>query len=866
LPDETQIPTFAFPGPPDTPTDVPLPASIGEFRILSVLGRGGMGIVYEAEQPNPRRRVALKVVARGTRLDELRLRLFRREAETLARLVHPNIAALYEAGRTPDGQHFLTMELVVGQPLGDYVREHMGGQHPTQAQLRDRLRLFETICRAVSYAHQKGVIHRDLKPSNVLVVPPTEPTSGASAAHRASHPHSSTSSVSYRLPQVKILDFGLARIVDTEGPSQPQATVMTELGDIRGTLPYMSPEQARADSREIDSRSDVYALGVLLYEMLTGRLPIDTQTGSLVSALHAICEEPPKTLNLSFTGGFRLDPDIQTIVGKALEKDPDRRYASADALAEDVQRYLSDQPILAHPPSTAYQLRKLVARHRFASWTALGVLVLLIGVAVMLGVQDAKIRRARDRAEQEAARATAINQFLQKTFGAADPWQRGSRGVSLFDALKQAEGQVHGAFARQPAVEADVLETIAKTYNGLGQFPDAERLQRSALKLRTAAGARQTDAGADTLAALADTLRNESKFDEAVAISREELAIRKRLHGEDDGKTAGAMDNIAAALLRKGEFPEAEKLSAEALRIRRKVYGDKSDEVLASLLTIGQLASAKEDAKREEAVASERLGILREKYGNENVQVATALNDLAVARMRQGDMAEAEKLYNESLAIARRLFGEDHPEVASSMENLGNVMYQTQRAPETIKLLEQVLAIRKRAFGEESEPVSRTLANLATVNMITGNFAAAEPLYKQAYELMSRFLGPENPDVGEVLLGQGRNFHRLGRLAEAERDLRRSLAIRVASFGADSTQVARAHLYLGRVVTDTKDPKRYPEADDLLEAADASYRKADGVAAPTTQSAIQARVDLYKAWGKPEKASALEAELVAKKP
>ncbi len=365
------------------------PIFIGDHHILRKLGEGGMGVVYEAEQQQPRRPVALKVIRGGRLVDAYQVKLFQREVQALARLKHPGIAAIYESGRTEDGQPYFVMELVRGIPLLEYVKggRLKGKQSPSS--IRQRLELFLKVCDAISYAHQRGVIHRDLKPANILVADESEGQSlGGSNLNRI---------------EVKVLDFGLARITDEDGAG---TSGLSQAGQVRGTLPYVSPEQVRANPGEIDVRTDVYALGVILYELLTERLPYDFEHATLPQAIRIICEEAPKPLGRVWIESRdregrkaeRIDRDVETIVLKTLEKEPERRYQSVAAMADDVTRYLANQPIQARPPSALYQFRKLVARHQapFASLAA--AFVLLLGFAITMAMQSARITRERDKA------------------------------------------------------------------------------------------------------------------------------------------------------------------------------------------------------------------------------------------------------------------------------------------------------------------------------------------------------------------------------------------------------------------------------------------------------------------------------------
>ncbi|MDM7916904.1 MAG: tetratricopeptide repeat protein, partial [Candidatus Eisenbacteria bacterium] len=438
-----------------------------------------------------------------------------------------------------------------------------------RARLRSRLALFVQICDAIHYAHQRGVIHRDLKPANILIVGETEgdaasATPGVSRTARAG-------------PQVKILDFGLARIVDPEAGT---ATASTEVGRIQGSLPYMSPEQARGATDAIDVRTDVYSLGVIFYELLTDRRPYETEGLLIHEAVRVIWEEPPRRPS----GTWRqLRGDLETIVLKALEKDPDRRYQSVHALAEDVERYLANQPILARPASAAYQMRKVIARHQGAFAFAVTLAILLVGFAATMSVMFEQQRRARLRADLETRKAVRINEFLQEMLSSVDPEKARGREVTVRELLDQAAAEVESGLADQREVQAAVRTTLGLTYMALGSYTAAEPQLITALAANEAILGPRSPEVAGSLIDLGALRWKSGAYKEAETLWQRALAIQSETIGLENEIAATSLHNLSALYKTQGRYAEAESLGRESLIIRRRVLGAEHPDVAISL-------------------------------------------------------------------------------------------------------------------------------------------------------------------------------------------------------------------------------------------------------------------------------------------
>ena len=694
------------------PGERPHPAAIGRYRIVRLLGEGGMGTVYEAEQEEPRRRVALKVIKLGLASPD-RLRRFRRESQALARLQHPGIAQIYESTTADTGfglQPYLAMEFIRGLPLKEYAEMH-------RLDTRQKLMLMVKVCQAVHHAHQRGLIHRDLKPGNILVDEAGQP---------------------------KILDFGVARITEEDAPEgDGQSTLQTSLGQVVGTLAYMSPEQVLGRPLEVDVRSDVYSLGVILYELMSGRLPYQVSQRQLPEAVHTILEEEPASLS-SMDRTYR--GDIETLTRKALEKDKTRRYASAADLVSDIQRYLADEPILARPPSASYQLGKFARRHRtLMAGLAAVFIVLLAGIAVTTSMA---VRASRAEAE-----ARAVNEFLQNDVLAqagataqARPGTAPDPDLKVRTALDRAAAGIAQRFEKQPMVEASIRQTIGNAYVDLGIYPEAQKHLQRALELRHGQLAEDHPDMLSIMSDLAWLYRNEGLFAQAEPIASRVLEIRRRTLGKTHPDTLEAMNDLGLLYRYEGKLKQAEKLVSEVLEIRRRTSGEENVATLFAMNTLGFVYQMEGKYPQAETLFSKVLEVRRRVSGPEHPTTLIAADNLAIVYYREQKYPEAESLFAKNLEMRRRVLGGEHPDTLDTMNNLGATYRGEGKWAQAEVVLSNVLGAKRRVLGEENPSTLMSMLNVAVMYRYRGDYSKAEPLMVRAVDLQRRVLGEEHPD------------------------------------------------------------------------------------------------------------------------
>jgi non-specific serine/threonine protein kinase/serine/threonine-protein kinase len=756
-----------------------------------------MGEVWRAEQTEPiHRTVAIKLIKTGMDTKAVVAR-FESERQVLALMEHPHIAKVFDAGATAEGRPYFVMEYVRGLPITVYCDKH-------RLTIKERLRLFMQVCEGVQHAHQKAIIHRDLKPSNVLVEEVDDK------------------------PVPKIIDFGLAKAM---GQQLTEMTIFTEAGTMLGTPDYMSPEQADRDERNIDTRTDVYSLGVILYELLVGELPIASQelrAAGLEAMLRKICQQEPlrpstklKSLGPSAKDSAerrqeepdslerRLRGELDWITIKALEKDRSRRYGSASDLAADIQRYLQDQPVSAGPPSTGYRARKFIYRHRFGVAVAAAAAVLLIGFAATMALQARRIAKERDRANR-------IADFMAQMFAVSDPSEARGNTITARAILDRASKEIKSGLAKDPEVQSELMYTMARTYASLGLYSVADELSATALENR------RRLLGSDDRKTLQSMVQHgwiidrEGHDDDAEKQIRQTIAQASRALGPEDPVTLEAMNNLAVVLERQGHFEEEEKLQSQLVEIDSRRFGPEDLHTLRSMASVADALSLQGRAREAETIYRKTLAIEQRVLGPEHPQTLSTMHNLANRIQEQGRYAEAESLYRDTLAIERRVLGPEHPDTVITMTALANTLYYEGNAAEAEKWYRTSLEIEQRTLGPEHPYTTRAQEGLANVLSDEGHYAEAERLQRQILGIRQRTLGPDHTDtllskynVADVLF-QGGNF------LEAEKLIRETFKAQARVLGPENPDTLASKAELARILIKEGN---YRDAEELARQA-----------------------------------------------
>lgn len=646
-----------------------LSARLEGYEVHEEIHRGSQGVVYRATQGATNRIVALKVLLAGTFATSRQLRRFEREIELVAQLEHPNVVTVYDSGTTDDGCHYLAMQYVEGVPLDRWsARPDADVRDARRAPLRGVLRLFVKLCDGVSYAHQRGVIHRDLKPANVIV-------------DAAGEPH--------------ILDFGLAKLIDE--PEERGRTFVTQEGVFLGTLAYAAPEQTRGDASLIDVRSDVYSLGVILYETLTGRFPYPVE-GELAEVLEAITSAAPKPprawqreqyARVQPRVGFKIDDELETIILKALAKEKERRYQSAAALRDDLERYLAGAPIEAKRDSGWYILKKTFLRYWVPGSVGAAFVLLLV---VFSGAMLVMYQRAR----VEANKVRQINVFLEDTLSSVQPAQ-GGREVGVRDLLDEAVVWIDIALADQPEVAASIQSTIGNSYLNLGLFEEAETLLDASLR------------------------------------------TRRDLFGEDHRQVAQSLNLLARLRSKQGRFEQAERLYEEALALQRRLAGDDRLD-LYTLAGLAELRRSRQQYAEAEELLQHSLTIRRRLFGAVHADVAMGLYLLAVLAEETGDLERAEALQREALEMYRAVLHRHHSSLRQSLYTLGTLLLRTQRAAEAEALLRECLVLRRETLRPGHWQIGQAAATLGAALTLRGEYDEAEALLLESCGVLEQTL------------------------------------------------------------------------------------------------------------------------------